>query len=65
MGEIRESSRSQLLRIMDELKAQGAQAVILGCTEIGLLVPADTCPLPAFDTSLIHALAAAEAALSE
>lgn len=40
------------------LAAQGAQGVIFGCTEIGLLLAEDDCPLPAFDSARLHALAA-------
>ncbi len=57
--------RERFLSIIHELASRGAQGVILGCTEIPLLVAPDECPLPAFDTTRIHALAAVEFALSE
>lgn len=48
-------SRNQFLRIIDKLKAAGAQGVILGCTEIGLLIGNYRTSIPQFDTTLIHA----------
>lgn len=45
--------------------AEGAEAVILGCTEIGLLVGGQDCDIPLYDTTMIHALAAVDFALSE
>ncbi len=48
---------------MQELAAQGAQAIILGCTEISLLVAAQDSPVPLFDTTALHARAAALEAL--
>jgi len=65
LGDIRDESRQQYLRIIDSLAAQGAEAVILGCTEIGLLVSQDDTPVPLVDTTLIHAQAAVEFALSD
>ena len=47
-----------------QLQAQGAQGVIFGCTEIGLLLQPEDCPLPVFDSARIHALAAVAFALS-
>ena len=44
----------QYIQIIKTLKAQGAQAVILGCTEIGLLINEENSPLPVFDTTLLH-----------
>lgn len=64
LGVIREDSREDYLRIIDELVDDGAEGVILGCTEIGLLVhPGDTA-VPAFDTTAIHAEAAADWAMA-
>ncbi|MFM2067865.1 MAG: hypothetical protein RLZZ584_2774 [Pseudomonadota bacterium] len=64
LGRIVDSSRSAYLAQIDALVARGAQAVILGCTEISLLVgPADTA-VALFDTTAIHARAAAERALA-
>ena len=64
-GVVRQESRREYARIMAALAEQGAQGVILGCTEIPLLVqPGDT-PLPLFDTTRIHAEAAVDFALAE
>ncbi len=65
LGEIKDDSRRAFQKIIDSLAQQGAQGVILGCTEIGLLIrPADS-SLPVFDTTLIHAKRAAELALED
>ncbi len=63
MGEIKDGSRRQFQRIIDGLKEKGAEGVILGCTEIGLLIHQADSSLPVFDTTLIHAKRAAEMAL--
>lgn len=64
LGIISEDSRTKLKNIIARLKAEdGAQAVILGCTEIGLLIRPEDSALPAFDTTLIHARAAVQKAL--
>lgn len=65
LGEIREASRREYVRIIDGLKARGAEGVILGCTEIGLLIGPQDSPLPVFDTTQIHALRAAEWAMEK
>ncbi len=65
LGRIRESSRQAYVRIIDDLVGRGARGVILGCTEVGLLVRADGCPVPVFDTARIHAEAAVDAALTD
>jgi len=57
-------SRVEFRRIMEALAAQGAQAIVLGCTEISLLVGARDATVPLFDTTAIHGLAAAELALA-
>lgn len=59
LGEIRENSRKEYLRIIDDLKKTGAEAIILGCTEIGLLVKQENTDIPLFDTAMIHAKNAA------
>lgn len=65
VGTIREVSKDHLLRIINGLCRRGAQGVILGCTELGLLVsPADV-DLPVFDTAIIHAEEAALEALRQ
>lgn len=58
-----ESSRKDYLRIIDNLALQGAQGVVLGCTEIGLLVRQSDTNIPLFDTTVIHAARAVELAL--
>lgn len=60
LGVISEESKEKLLRIIDSLAEQGAQGVILGCTEIGLLIRQKDTDLPVFDTTQIHALKAAK-----
>ncbi len=64
LGAVHAESRQEYRRIMNELARQGAQAIILGCTEITLLVGAEDSALPLFDTTAIHARAAAEEALA-
>lgn len=63
LGQVKDASRDAYRAVMARLVAQGAQAVILGCTEIALLVGADDAAVPLFDTTAIHAQAAAEHAL--
>ena len=63
-GIIREEAKQEYLRVIDELTARGAQGIILGCTEIGLLVQQKDTDTPLFDTTYIHARAAAEKALA-
>ncbi|STQ43698.1 putative racemase [Ewingella americana] len=65
LGEISDASREEYRRIMGELEQQGAEGIILGCTEITLLVGQQDASVPVFDTTAIHALAAAEFALSD
>lgn len=65
LGELREESRRQFQRIIDSLKGKGAEGVILGCTEIGMLIQQSDSSLPVFDTTVIHAKRAAEIALSD
>ncbi len=63
LGQINPASRRVYRGVMDELVRQGAQAIILGCTEISLLVGATDASVPLFDTTAIHAREAAEWAL--
>ncbi|MGK0431768.1 MAG: aspartate racemase [Planctomycetota bacterium] len=63
-GKIDAASRAEYARIVAALIADGAQGVILGCTEIGLLLRPEDSPVPLFDTAHIHAEAAAFAALA-
>lgn len=59
LGIISESSKKAFLSIIDKLGKQGAEAVILGCTEIGLLIKQNDTSIPLFDTTVIHAIEAA------
>jgi len=65
LGKILDLSREKYQKIIDELKENGAQGVILGCTEIGLLIQQKDSSLPVFDTTKIHAVKAAELAIRE
>ena len=63
LGRVEPQSKAQYVAIIDRLARQGAEGVILGCTEIGLLITQRDCSLPVFDTTRIHAEAAVEYAL--
>jgi aspartate racemase len=63
LGEIKETSRGVFQGIIAGLVSRGAQGIILGCTEIPLLVSQQDYDIPLFDTTAIHARAAADAAL--
>lgn len=63
-GVIKQGSKQQYLAIIDKLYAEGAQAVILGCTEIALLVNQQDTQVPLYDTTEIHAKQGVEYALS-
>lgn len=62
-GQILDESRREYVRIIESLARQGADGVILGCTEIGLLIKPEDSPLPVFDTARIHAEAGVDLAL--
>ncbi|MBC7874628.1 MAG: aspartate/glutamate racemase family protein [Ferruginibacter sp.] len=62
-GIILPGTKQRYLSIIDELIQQGAEGVILGCTEIPLLIKQDDCRVPVFDTTLLHATAAVDFAL--
>jgi len=62
-GIVRNESRKEYLRIIQKLHLDGAQGVILGCTEIGMLLKAGDVDLPLFDTTRIHVQAAVDFAL--
>lgn len=64
LGVIKESSKQQYLNIIDKLKEQGAEGIILGCTEIGLLVQQPDTEISLFDTTEIHAETAVVTALA-
>ncbi|PKN92619.1 MAG: aspartate racemase [Chloroflexi bacterium HGW-Chloroflexi-6] len=63
LGKIVPASKLEYQRIIENLIQQGAEGIILGCTEIGLLVKDEDSRVPLFDTTSIHALAAVEMAL--
>jgi len=63
LGKIVEESRAKFKRIIEDLTEQGAEGIILGCTEIGLLVKPEDSTVPLFDTTLLHALGAVDFAL--
>ena len=60
LGQVHDASRDVYRRVMDALVADGAQGIILGCTEIGLLVGAHDSTVPLFDTTALHAQAAVD-----
>lgn len=64
LGVVTAESRRRYQGIIESLASQGAQAIVLGCTEISLLVTQDDSPAPLFDTTAIHARAAALEALA-
>lgn len=64
LGRIEPDSKAEYLRVIAQLAEQGAEAVILGCTEIGLLVQQADSSLPLFDTCELHACSAVDFALS-
>lgn len=64
VGHVSPRSRDEYRRVIEALARAGAEAVILGCTEISLLIGEADCEVPLFDTTAIHARSAAEHALS-
>ena len=64
LGKVLYSSRDEYKRIIDDMKKKGAEGVILGCTEIGMLIKDEDSALPTYDTTIIHATAAADMALA-
>ena len=65
LGVIKDESREQYRRIIHDLVERGAEGVILGCTEITLLIKQSDSPVPTFDTTELHALASVDFALSD
>lgn len=63
LGKIEKTSQEQFKNIIAGLIEAGAEGVILGCTEIPLLIKAQDCPVPLFDTTCIHAVGAARYAI--
>src|SRR5699024_6942869 len=64
-GVFTDTSRARYIEIMNDLKARGADAVTLSCTEIGLLVPPESVPLPAIDSVDAHVVAIVEWMIAE
>jgi len=64
-GMFKKETKRKFIDIINDLKTKGAEGVIFGCTEIPLLIRQEECPLPIFDTTLIHATAAVDFALKE
>lgn len=65
LGNICQDSKKEYLRVIETLAQEGAQAVILGCTEIGMLVQQEDTSVPLYDTTAIHAQSAVTYALEE
>ena len=65
LGKITPASKAHYLATMDRLVRAGAEGIILGCTEIGMLVNQPDSQVPLFDTTRIHAVAAVDYALAE
>ncbi len=63
-GVVREASRAAYVAAVEQMAAQGAEAVVLACTEIGLLLGPDDSPLPVIDSATAHARALADVALA-
>ncbi len=63
LGTILPSSKDYFKRVIEGLSAEGAEGIILGCTEIGLLIKQEDTAIPLFDTTLIHAYGAVKKAL--
>jgi aspartate racemase len=65
LGKIRQASRQACVEIIEGLRRLGAEGIILGCTELPLLIQPGDVQIPLFDTTRLHAEAAAELALGE
>ena len=65
LGEIQQSSRDYYKKVIKGLVDDGAEGIILGCTEIGLLVKPEDSEVPLFDTAVIHAIEAVNMALEK
>jgi len=64
LGVVKEDSRAEYLRVIESLQQRGAQGILLGCTELGLIVSTEDVSLPLFDATIIHAQKAVELALN-
>ncbi len=65
LGNFKETTKAAILKIIANLEQQGVQGIILGCTEIGMIIKAEDVALKLFDTTSIHATKAAYLALEE
>ncbi len=65
LGVVKEDSKAAYLKVIANLQARGAQGILLGCTELGLIVSQEDVSLPLFDTTVIHAKKAVELALRD
>lgn len=63
LGVVKPDSKAEYLRVINEMQRSGAEAILLGCTELGLIVSQEDVSLPLFDTTVIHANKAAALAL--
>lgn len=63
-GEVREESRQKVVAVIDKMRANGAQGIIAGCTEIPLLINEAVAGMPVFDTTALHARAALDFAIN-
>lgn len=64
LGQVRPQSQAALRRIVDALAARGAEGVVLGCTELPMILRSEDSPVPLFDTTMLHALAAVDFSLT-
>ena len=64
VGKVNEKSRKIFQKIIEKMQEKGAEGVILGCTEIGLLIHQSDVSVPVFDTTVIHAKKAVQIALT-
>lgn len=65
LGRVEDASRAAYVAVIEQLAAAGAQAVVLACTEIELLIGAKDSPIPVIDSTYAHAMAAVDASLDE
>ena len=65
VGKINEKSRKIFQKIIEKMQKKGAEGVILGCTEIGLLIHQSDVSVPVFDTTVIHTKKAVQIALTD
>ncbi|MPM12328.1 putative racemase YgeA [bioreactor metagenome] len=65
LGIVKPESKAEYLRVITDMQRRGAEAVLLGCTELGLIVSQEEVSLPLFDTTVVHANKAADLALTE